>query len=136
MVHRQLNLPEQGAECTAEYPVLARLSGWHFCRWMCGRLIRRKVTGNSMLPTFTAGSEVLIERSKSGRHNLCVGDIIYCQHPFNTNLQLIKRIQRIDTNRNAVFAVGDNPNSSTDSRTLGLIPKKNILGKIICVFAT
>lgn len=78
-----------------------------------------------MLPDLKDGDKVLVKPQESYQ----IGDIVVAQHPFKQSVVLIKRISEID--EQSVSLSGDNPSESTDSRTLGRIPKKDILGKVI-----
>lgn len=86
---------------------------------------RYRIQGNSMLPELKDGDEVLVTPNETYQ----IGDIIVAQHPFKQSVVLIKRISELD--ENSVYLIGDNPAESTDSRTLGKIPRKDILGKVI-----
>lgn len=78
-----------------------------------------------MLPKLKDGDKVLVKLQESYQ----IGDIVVAQHPFKQSVVLIKRIGEID--ESSAFLVGDNPSESTDSRTLGRISKKDILGKVV-----
>lgn len=84
-----------------------------------------RVTGNSMLPNLKDGDKVLVKPCESYQ----IGDIVVAQHPFKQSVVLIKRVSEI--HENGLFLVGDNPAESTDSRTLGKISPKDILGKVV-----
>jgi nickel-type superoxide dismutase maturation protease len=89
------------------------------------RKIRVRIEGDSMLPTFKNGDEVLVSITKT----FSVGDVIYAKHPFKSSIKIIKRISKIE-NDGSVFLVGDNLAVSSDSRTFGAIPKENLIGKV------
>lgn len=86
---------------------------------------RYRIQGNSMLPELKDGDEVLVNPNEPYQ----IGDIVVAQHPFKQSVVLIKRISEID--ESSVYLIGDNPAESTDSRTLGKIPRKDILGKVV-----
>lgn len=54
------------------------------------------------------------------------GEIVVLRH---AGLEKIKRIKDIKDNQ--VFVVGDNPDSSTDSRSFGWLPTSAIMAKVI-----
>ena len=85
---------------------------------------RYRVQGDSMLPSLKDGDEVLVQPTESYQ----IGDIVVAKHPFKQSVVLIKRVSEID--KTSVFLTGDNPRESTDSRTLGKILIKDILGKV------
>ncbi len=78
-----------------------------------------------MLPNLKDGDKVLVKLHESYQ----ISDIVVAQHPFKQSVVLIKRVSEID--ENGVFLIGDNPSESTDSRTLGKISLKDILGKVV-----
>lgn len=78
-----------------------------------------------MLPSLKDGDVVLTQPNESYQ----IGDIVVANHPFKHSVVLIKRVREID--ENGFFLIGDNPSESTDSRTLGKISIKDILGKVV-----
>lgn len=99
----------------------------HKISLLLGRLEGFRVTGNSMTPTVSDGSSVLIKRTKS----FIAGDIVLAHHPFKKSVKILKRIESI-TPDHTYFLIGDNSAESTDSRTLGKIPLDQIIGKAVC----
>lgn len=87
---------------------------------------RYRIEGDSMLPTLQNGEQVLVEKTVY----LQINDIVVAKHPYQKNLILVKRINKID--EKTVYLLGDNLSESTDSRTLGTFPRTEILGKVIC----
>jgi nickel-type superoxide dismutase maturation protease len=87
---------------------------------------RVKTVGDSMLPTLKDGDEVIVKSTAA----LQVGDIVVAKHPFRQT-PVIKRITKFST-CGKLFLSGDNPQESTDSRSFGGIPAKDVLGKVIC----
>ena len=59
-----------------------------------------------------------------------LGDVVLARHPFKKSVQIIKRIREISP-EGRYFLVGDNPSESTDSRSFGAIPAKDITGKAV-----
>jgi nickel-type superoxide dismutase maturation protease len=82
----------------------------------------RQVSGTSMEPTLKQGRLLIITR----KLELDLGDVVIV---LSNNLEIVKRISKIDGQR--FYIVGDNPGSSTDSRTLGWFDKSQIIGKVI-----
>jgi len=60
--------------------------------------------------------------------NLNISDVVVAKDPRDERL-ILKRINNIT--KDSFFLVGDNEKESTDSRELGWINKKNIIGKIV-----
>jgi len=87
-----------------------------------------KVTGNSLMPYYQEGDFVLTTKIPFLFKSLQRGDIIAFRHPaYGT---LIKRVERIDPNTGDVFVLGTHP-ESIDSRHFGMIPRQDLLGKVI-----
>jgi nickel-type superoxide dismutase maturation protease len=86
---------------------------------------RVRIEGNSMLPELKEGDEVLVKQTNTYK----VGEIVLAIHPFKTSVKIIKRIDQI-SEAGEFFLLGDNPNESTDSRTLGLFSQLQLLGKV------
>lgn len=82
----------------------------------------RRVSGNSMAPTLHDGQLVVGRQTRE----LVAGDVVIISH---NGLEKIKRIERHEGD--LVYLLGDNPSASTDSRTLGWLPAKTILAKVI-----
>jgi nickel-type superoxide dismutase maturation protease len=85
------------------------------------------VEGNSMLPVLKDGDAVLIKP----KAEFAAGDIVLAKHPFKESVKILKRIGEISSTGNFVLT-GDNAGESTDSRTLGEIQAKDVLGKVVC----
>jgi phage repressor protein C with HTH and peptisase S24 domain len=82
----------------------------------------RRVSGNSMVPTLHDGQLVVGRQTR----DLAAGDVVIVSH---NGLEKIKRIERHEGD--LVYLLGDNPAESTDSRSLGWLPAKTILAKVI-----
>lgn len=83
----------------------------------------RRVVGDSMRPALRPGRIVIASQLFRA---LQVGDIVIIQHQGQ---EKIKRIQACTDAH--IFVVGDNSESSADSRHFGWIPKETVLGKVI-----
>jgi len=106
---------------------LPRANLKHKLRLFFGRLTGFRVEGNSMEPALEEGDSVFIEPSKHFR----AGDIVLANHPFKKSVKILKRIENV-TLDGSYFLVGDNKSESTDSRSFGSIPAKEIIGKAVC----
>jgi nickel-type superoxide dismutase maturation protease len=60
---------------------------------------------------------------------LHVGQVVVARRPDRPELEIIKRIDAIDGN-GAIFLIGDNPTSSTDSRQFGAVPREHIVARV------
>jgi|SRR5579885_2755252 len=85
-------------------------------------LVVRRIEGTSMWPTLVPGRLVVGRRWFS---HVRPGDVIIFRHQ---GLEKIKRVQRVEAGQ--VFVVGDNPDTSTDSRHFGWIPARAVVAKI------
>lgn len=77
-----------------------------------------------MLPTLRPGDRLLCLPAFRLRN----GDIVAVRDPRDGRL-LVKRVASVDGGR--VRVVGDNPASSTDSRTFGPVPRRAIVGRAV-----
>jgi len=91
------------------------------------RLLR--ISGHSMEPTIKNGSVVVISNILFMFKTPKEKDIIAFK---NKDKVFIKRISKI--NNGKYFLEGDNKNDSLDSRKIGLIEGKDIIGKVILKF--
>ena len=99
----------------------------HKLQLLIGRLSGFRVAGNSMTPTLTDGTYVLIAPSKQ----FLAGDIVLANHPFKKSVKILKRIESI-TPDGDYFLVGDNKDESADSRSFGAVLAKEVFGKAVC----
>ena len=83
-----------------------------------------RVAGDSMFPTLQEGDWVLV----NPRAEYEVGDIAVARHPFKQSVTIIKRIAEILPGERYIL-LSDNLEESSDSRSFGAIPAKDLLGK-------
>ena len=83
-----------------------------------------RVAGDSMHPTLREGDLVLV----NPHAELAIGDIVVARHPFKKSVNIIKRIAEILPGERYIL-LSDNLEESSDSRSFGAIPAKDILGK-------
>jgi nickel-type superoxide dismutase maturation protease len=81
-----------------------------------------------MAPRLPSGARV-VARAVDGRTRLRVGDVVVARRPDRPELEIIKRISRIDAG-GAIVLVGDNPAASTDSRQFGPVTRAHILARV------
>ena len=83
------------------------------------------IAGDSMLPTLRDGDWVLVRRTQRLRR----GQIVAVRDPRVMDRILVKRI--VDQRLSGWWVLGDNPDRSTDSRSLGSIPTELVLGRVL-----
>lgn len=84
----------------------------------------RRVVGRSMAPRLHAGKIVL---ATPLRRRLKPGQVVILEHHGK---EKIKRIERIDKTKGALFVIGDNLRESSDSRHFGWITQKSVRGRV------
>ena len=102
--------------------------------WLLRLRRRVGVTGASMIPKLQPGDEVLIDSHAYRQHPPQVGDIVAAYRPDRTDVTIIKCVAAVESD-GCLFLLGDNPTSSTDSRSFGPVPTENIIGKVTSKFA-
>jgi nickel-type superoxide dismutase maturation protease len=81
-----------------------------------------------MAPRLPQGA-LVVARPIDGMTPLRVGDVVVARRPDRPSVEMIKRIQAIDS-QGAIFLVGDNPSSSTDSRQFGAVTRAHIIARV------
>ena len=99
---------------------------------LLNRRWRLRVRGHSMLPGIAPGDELFFDPFAYKRASPQVGDVVMARHPRRDEW-LLKRITLI-TSDGRLFLQGDNPEESTDSRTLGLFELEAIRGRVTSRF--
>lgn len=80
----------------------------------------RRVVGESMLPGLAPGDILLVSK----KYKPSVGDIVVARRK---NMEIVKRVTKISKKRRFTLE-GDNKKISTDSRSFGSVPEKDIVG--------
>jgi nickel-type superoxide dismutase maturation protease len=101
--------------------------------WVFRQRRRFRVTGHSMAPLLKPGDEVLVDPHAYRREPPQPGEIVLAQHPYQTDLRLIKRVSAV-LEEDRYELKGDNPSESTDSRAFGGIARRQILGRVTSHF--
>ncbi|MGC4773492.1 S26 family signal peptidase [Micromonospora sp. DT44] len=128
-------------------PPLALLLG--AVEWIRRRLIVTEVHGPSMLPTYRDGDRLLTRR-RAGKGALSTGQVVVLRNPrppglpgSSTGPWLVKRVVAVAGDPvfrgmpgghvpdGYVLVLGDNLAQSLDSRHIGLIPTRAILGTVV-----
>ncbi len=82
-----------------------------------------------MEPTFVAGDRLLVfTRGRKPR----AGDVVIFVDPRldSAGIEMVKRVTEVHAD-GSVDVAGDNPAASTDSRTFGPVPAKNLRGRVL-----
>ncbi|MBI3485442.1 nickel-type superoxide dismutase maturation protease [Candidatus Daviesbacteria bacterium] len=96
-------------------------------------ILKFKVLEESMIPLFYPGDFVLVEKINYLVGNPKIGDLVVLRSPKDGKL-LIKKIQKVHDRE--FFVVGENQKKSIDSRSFGLVDKKDIIGRVFYVSRT
>lgn len=92
---------------------------------------RVKVDGNSMLPTYAPGDELLV----SSWLGVGRGDVAVIEHPERDGLLIVKRITdvRSERGRRQVWLEGDNPDiaKTDDSWRFGWVDVERVRGRVL-----
>jgi nickel-type superoxide dismutase maturation protease len=81
-----------------------------------------------MAPRLPSGS-LIVARPIDDATRLRIGDVVVARRPDRPDLEIVKRIQAIDTD-GAIFLAGDNPAASTDSRQFGAVTRHHVLARV------
>lgn len=104
-------------------------SGWReFIAWRFGRRHAFRVEGESMTPTLPPGAVIFFNPAAYDENDPSVGDVVIARHPFQSGLQIVKRVAEIREDGRYVLR-SDNP-AGSDSRGFGSIPRSHILGRV------
>lgn len=85
---------------------------------------RVRIVGPSMEPTLRNGDWWLVRRTSS----VAPGDVVLLVHPSRPDLHVVKRVVR--RGDDGWWVEGDNPTASDDSRQFGVVPDRNVLGRL------
>lgn len=94
------------------------------------RSTRFVVKGESMLPALRAGDYVLATAPPKWVEAPWRGWVVVARRPDRPDLELIKRVAEPAGPGNSLTVRGDNPHSSTDSRSFGPVPRINLIGVV------
>ena len=104
------------------------------------------VRGPSMYPTLRPGDRILFDRLAYKVDDPQPGDVVLARHPSRSGVLFIKRIASSDSSSLGIrfqpdtgegagyHLLGDNPDASTDSRTLGPFRREDVLAKAWLIY--
>jgi signal peptidase I len=89
------------------------------------------VAGDSMLPVLHPGDRILVDRWTYRHRRARIGEVVLLDGPWAA--ALVKRVARSParTSRDQLWVLGDNPDDSVDSRSLGLLPAGALAGRVV-----
>lgn len=93
------------------------------------RFTRIEVDGESMSPTLCAGDRLLVWRTQQVRP----GELVVVHDPRDGESLWVKRVR--DVTDDGVDVRGDDPDRSTDSRHVGPIPRRLVVGRVVRRYA-
>lgn len=99
--------------------------------WVLQLRKKYRVEGHSMMPLLKPGDQIMVKKVK--KDELSVNDIVIFKHPFDKKKKLVKQIDKI-YDKNRLVVSGINKEDSLDSRSLGIINKKLIIGRLSSLF--
>ncbi|MEM9033945.1 MAG: nickel-type superoxide dismutase maturation protease [Actinomycetota bacterium] len=94
------------------------------------RTTRVRVSGPSMQPTYDDGDRLLVWRTRRVRP----GQVIVLRAPRGHTGLWVKRVH--DVGEEGVDVRGDEPDRSTDSRHVGPVPRRLVVGRVVRRYAT
>ena len=86
-----------------------------------------------MSPLLEPGEELLVDLRAYRRQLPRPGDIVIALHPYQKDLRIIKRVVTVSDDGRCLLK-GDNAAESTDSRSFGMVPPSQILGRVTSRF--
>jgi signal peptidase I len=92
---------------------------------------RVEVKGDSMAPTYQPGDRLLLVRRY---RPLRAGDLVAFDDPRGGVGRIVKRVSSVSPA--GIEVLGDNADSSTDSRTFGRVPQRSIEYLVVRRYAT
>ena len=101
------------------------------------RSLRRvEVAGTSMAPTLQPGDRLLLVSRPFGPPRWPpTGSVVAVPDPRDPRRTLVKRVVAVDHASGTLEVRGDDPRSSTDSRTFGPVPVGSVVGRAVYRYA-
>jgi nickel-type superoxide dismutase maturation protease len=82
-----------------------------------------------MEPTVSAGDWVVVDTEAYRRRMPRPGHVVLACDPREPSREIVKRVVQLDLHNDA-WLEGDNPESSTDSRQYGPVPRRLVVGRV------
>ena len=99
-------------------------------------LRRVEVRGGSMSPALLPGDRlVVVARPWSPPRWPRPGEVVAVRDPREPSRVLIKRVIAVDRPRGTIEVAGDAPDTSTDSRQFGPVPRASVVGRAVYRYA-
>ena len=99
-------------------------------RWLLRVLRRVRVTGESMEPTLSPGTTVLVNMRAYRDVGPAVGDVVVANHP-QSGIEIIKRVESVDDGEIRIRSDNSDTLEVSDSRIFGPIASDQITGKVV-----
>ena len=97
---------------------------------------RVEVRGGSMSPALLPGDRlVVVARPWSPPRWPRPGEVVAVRDPREPSRVLIKRVIAVDRPRGTIEVAGDAPDTSTDSRQFGPVPRASVVGRAVYRYA-
>jgi nickel-type superoxide dismutase maturation protease len=111
-------------------------AAYSFLRWKPCRI---EVRGSSMLPSLSPGDRAIAVAASRYRR----GDVVVVEHPARPGFEMVKRLVAVPGDlspdgrvleRDEFWIEGDQPESSTDSRSFGPVRRHHLKARVRLVY--
>ena len=96
--------------------------------WRLGRRRAFRVVGESMTPTLPPDAVIFFDPAAYDEQPPQIGDVVVARHPFQPDMQMVKRVAEIREDGRYVLH-SDNP-AESDSWGFDSMPAGHILGRV------
>ena len=104
-------------------------SGWReLLAWRFGRRHAFRMADEAMIPTLPPDAVIFFDPAAYDKQSPQVGDLVLTRHPFQAEVQMIRRVGEIRADGRYVLH-SDNP-LWNDNRGFGNMPHGHILAKV------
>jgi nickel-type superoxide dismutase maturation protease len=111
-------------------------AAYSFLRWKPSRI---EVRGSSMFPSLSPGDRAIAVAASRFRR----GDVVVVEHPARPGFEMVKRLVAVPGDlspdgrvleRDEFWIEGDQPESSTDSRSFGPVRRHHLRARVRLVY--